>query len=603
MSPQEKVTKAFPPNAEVRISEEHLREFLQSDQAALKSFEEQYAVLLEIRALTCARNQSIDHFASVATVKALPLSRDCLAAQDAQLSQYLGMRQVAIRFSQPPLRPLVPLGTPAAIPGTAGLEIYAGETASNAGVAVLQSTRGEFVSIEIPSGKKIANLPTMADASYRALLSPNGRVIAIDTRNSGVTFVDTETGTKLWEAKNIKELLAWMPEISAALATDSKSGALSLINFKTVTVESHFSGLSNQTWALPVTHSPSRLLIGSQYEFALVEHTRGPEGIKGTIVKEFRIKEGQGITSSPPTLMLGGKAIVFIAARDFAAINLESGAEILWPTGVLLANRYAKLGETKLLIDSLEANGVAAKPWVLDIEKISLSPVETEAGSSGILVELAGRTGFMRRGYDQVWFGDKVKTGEPVQLDARLNALNAERNVERQVERLEAQMRGSNFVASRVVDAPSAQTAAIDNANSPIVALARDAQIEAVGVYQGSPGTLVATDGRKVGQVEIRVRRSAKPVILALSSYEPVQWTLIPEPDAKISAVLVSGYYSSRVIGAGTASVVMTGKAYAYKTGNPEYNVLNQEIAKWTGKSIDTFQGEYEGNSFSVGGS
>lgn len=46
----------------------------------------------------------------------------------------------------------------------------------------------------------------------------------------------------------------------------------------------------------------------------------------------------------------------------------------------------------------------------------------------------------------------------------------------------------------------------------------------------------------------------------------------------------------------------MTGSTYAYKIGTKEYNTLNQETTRWTGKSIDVFQGRYEGSSFSVGG-
>ena len=147
----------------------------------------------------------------------------------------------------------------------------------------------------------------------------------------------------------------------------------------------------------------------------------------------------------------------------------------------------------------------------------------------------------------------------------------------------------------------SRQIGAAGGANSPIANLARDAQVEAVGVYQGGTGATRTTGGRKTGNVEVRIRRSAKPMVLVLSSYEPVRWELISEPGARLAAVLVSGYYPSQVVGAGSARIIMAGNAYAYKLGSPEYNNLNQETIKWTGKSIGVFQGRYEGGTFSVG--
>ena len=77
----------------------------------------------------------------------------------------------------------------------------------------------------------------------------------------------------------------------------------------------------------------------------------------------------------------------------------------------------------------------------------------------------------------------------------------------------------------------------------PLANLARDAQIEAVGVYQGKAGGVTQTnDGRKMGYVKVRLRRSVKPVVLVLSSYEPVRWIRIPESGVRLAAVRVSGY-------------------------------------------------------------
>lgn len=140
-------------------------------------------------------------------------------------------------------------------------------------------------------------------------------------------------------------------------------------------------------------------------------------------------------------------------------------------------------------------------------------------------------------------------------------------------------------------------------ASGPIAELARNSQIEALGVYQGKMVGMQATaSDRRKGNIEVRIRRSAKPIVLVLSSYEPVRWQLIREPGANLVVVLISGYYQSEVVGAGTARVVMNGSSFAYKPESQEYSTLNRDVMRLTGKSIGIFQGRYEGVSFSVGG-
>jgi hypothetical protein len=138
--------------------------------------------------------------------------------------------------------------------------------------------------------------------------------------------------------------------------------------------------------------------------------------------------------------------------------------------------------------------------------------------------------------------------------------------------------------------------------NAPLAELARNALVEGVGVYQGGPGAPPAPGARRTGYVEVRIRPSAKPIVLVLSSYEPVRWMLITERGAQLAAVLVSGYHPSQVVGAGNARVINTGSAYAYKMDGQDYQALNRDVARMVGKGIGLFQGRYEGGQFNVGG-
>ena len=137
--------------------------------------------------------------------------------------------------------------------------------------------------------------------------------------------------------------------------------------------------------------------------------------------------------------------------------------------------------------------------------------------------------------------------------------------------------------------------------SGPVTELGRNASIEAVGVYEGGDIGQARGASHRTGTVQVLVRRSAKPIILSLSSYEPVRWVLTVEPGAKLAAVLSGGYYESQVIGAGNARVYQIGRTYAYKRGGAEYSQLDAEVARWTGKPIQVFQGRYTGSTFVVG--
>ncbi len=131
---------------------------------------------------------------------------------------------------------------------------------------------------------------------------------------------------------------------------------------------------------------------------------------------------------------------------------------------------------------------------------------------------------------------------------------------------------------------------------------ARDAQVEAVGVYEGTGGTHAFGKQSQAGTVAVTIHSSSMPIVLVLSSYEPVRWRLSSEPGANIAAVLVSSYQASEVEGAGSARVIVIGNKYAYKNGTPEFNDLDRQVFGLTGKHISLFQGAYSGLSFSVGG-
>jgi hypothetical protein len=134
----------------------------------------------------------------------------------------------------------------------------------------------------------------------------------------------------------------------------------------------------------------------------------------------------------------------------------------------------------------------------------------------------------------------------------------------------------------------------------PVPTWARDAEVIAVGVYESTAGEHGPGKDRRAGPVTVHVKRGGKPIVLVLASYEPVQWRVEPEFGARISAVLLGGYYQSRVQGIGDAKQIDIGRVYAYQQGGEGYRELEVAVARYTGKRIHSFQGRYSGQTFTV---
>jgi hypothetical protein len=191
---------------------------------------------------------------------------------------------------------------------------------------------------------------------------------------------------------------------------------------------------------------------------------------------------------------------------------------------------------------------------------------------------------------------DGVKRGPRYGLEALKQLLDEERRAE-QEKNARAVAAREGFQLDRVVGG-------VPVASGPLLEVAKDAQIEAVGVYEAKFGTHGVGQRSIPGVVTVTLQRSPKPTVLVLSSYEPVSW-LISGPGSKdLKAVLLAGNSESTVKVTGSTGVQVTrmGGQYAYQQSGSGFSELQREVIKRTGKSIDTFQGAYSGLVFMVGG-
>lgn len=621
LSPSEKITKAFPPSAEVRISLENLEALIPSGDESLKLFKNNLESRLTLRALTCSQGNSISRFDSIEKVKKLAIDRDCLREQDEQLQQLVGLKLVGFRLTQSPLKPLVKLGPPSTLQALDGVEPYILKSASKAGVAVLRGSRNEFISVEIPSGKKIASLTTMPEASQSNFsLSPNGRILAIPVNNRGLNFLDIETGQNVWLAEDLVQFYAWLPEVQSALVRKYKNGKneVMLIDFKTGEIKSYLNAPDRfPSWALPVSELPSRVLIGFNSELSLVENTRSSEGVEGTVIKNLKIQSREGINPATLTLMLNGKAIAFTTgAQNFMLINLETGEEKIFETKEFLLGRYtAKLSEETLLVDSDNSSSERSiyQPWILNVKDSTLSPVETAEANTGEIYPLDGRAGFMRRERHKMWIADELQTGKPeslgnviaghkleLQLEALENeekiakarqvAMNAAQDISRVQQKLGAKsISDTNLdqLREKILQDQLKQIEQNRYYSTPMAAGTASAPIEpsssndySVAANEARKQTISKAIYRILGDipsnakveaigvyetlnrspngVNVIVKKSDRPIVLILSGSLPIRWNLIKEPGTNLAAVIATGTEVSQVFGAGSTKVMVT---------------------------------------------
>jgi RNA polymerase sigma factor (sigma-70 family) len=115
--------------------------------------------------------------------------------------------------------------------------------------------------------------------------------------------------------------------------------------------------------------------------------------------------------------------------------------------------------------------------------------------------------------------------------------------------------------------------------------------------------------------ITVEVRRTARPVVLVLTSYYEVAWHVKPAAGARIKQVIVSGYYPQEVNGI-PAGVPVTNTSWYPSDGSRrtggffwewegdtvEYREMVRKLNADTGLPVATFQGEYQGERFVVDG-
>lgn len=132
-------------------------------------------------------------------------------------------------------------------------------------------------------------------------------------------------------------------------------------------------------------------------------------------------------------------------------------------------------------------------------------------------------------------------------------------------------------------------------------------ELHVVGVYEARSDH--SGNHHPTGTVGVSVERTNQPMVLALSSYEPVQWQLKLAPGAKVEKIILNGYHDQSVIGADGIPIEEysyegTGKSFSdfpYRwKGDRTQGVMVAQLEALTGQNMTSFQGCYRGTQFTL---
>jgi hypothetical protein len=591
-TPEARINAAVPLADPVRNNHAWLLEATTGAQK--KDVEARFDSRLKLRALNCAQGYAPSFFASADEIRRKVGGSSCFAEADAELARWTGLLRAGIVLARPPLKP-VPRSGPAFV--LADGFISGAVFAAAAPVALLDVGPGQTIQVvDIETSRPLLREP--AASSKIGQLSPNGRLFTVGD-NDRLRIRDSETGAVVAELPLVRwHTFHWLDN-RTAIYNRSGSGAEKpfLIDFasgKEVPIPWLSSGVQRAT---AVAGADNQYVVFSGATITKIAFERG--GVEPS-VSAIADKQSPGTNwalNTSGTTSGGshffGTAGSGLRITDLATLEVESVA--LEPFNVQLS--FATADPDKVIVTGYvnPTQGEGPRTLLYSIGTHSLAPVDATKVTSQrfVYVPALRKQGVIVDRKIELMDALPTQAELPLaQFTAQMQDLVNQRKLAA-FERQQAPGPGVGATGPSPIQSMG---------NAPLADLARDAQVEAVGVYQGAGGTSATPGARRTGYVEVRVRRSTRPVILVLSSYEPVRWMVITESGARVAAVLVSGYYPSQVVGAGSARIIVSGSAYAYKQDSAEFQALNRDVARMLGKGIGLFQGRYEGGPFSVGG-
>ncbi|MDQ3038761.1 MAG: hypothetical protein M3R16_03005 [Pseudomonadota bacterium] len=638
-SSEDRITAAVPVAAETLAAKQAHDDLAKSLGVDTAGMEAEYRSQLKVRALECAHGYTPSALSGEEDIRKALVDKDCFTQADAALLKWIGLRRIGLLLAAAPLRP---------IPGKAPAMLLAADYiseisfAERAGVALLQSSKAYHV-VDMTTGQAIRTAPVQSGSPITSL-SPNGRLFVAGS-GGAATVHESETGTVLATLPGVSSWqLYWVGDVGAIYPA-GQGAELNFIDFTSGRESKIPMMVGNLDKIVALPGPARRYAVLGWGRHGVVELQPTPQGWNAVLVSESKSATGgwarntSGLTSDQKYLYGTSSKLQLL---ELASMKLHTVT-----FDPMYVQHIAATPDPDHLVVSgffKGAPGLGPKQFVYSISRRTLAEVnaDTLLSTRFLYIPTLRKNAIVDRG--KIVIVDAIPAAAPAPMSeqlerhaAELEAVAASRAAERMEMAMPAmdidsaraellarmQREGATLppelaaIAARAKAAPSVRAAIgarVPPARSvpvpplypgPVGTLARKADVEAIGVYEGTASLASSATARgssaRTGTVHVRVRRSARPVILVLSAYDPVRWHIAIDPGATLAAVLSSGYHPSEITGAGNARVYKIGRHYAYKRSNEGFANLDNEVARWTGKRIGVFQGEYTGSSFSVG--
>jgi hypothetical protein len=564
-----------------------------SDVAAQEALQREYDSRRAVRAAKCLPGKP-SIFATADDIRA-GVNPACMASADEELRAWTQGARLKALLTSPALRPL-PATPPKLIATTETPGIFGMSDASP--ILVVARDRKLEV-LDAGTGQTVFRDTALPERPAFVVPSPNGRVFAA-VEASNVVLRESETGEVLANYTGYRNFV-WL---------DSTTGLLTDVNFSqralldgTTGALSQPKGMSAFTGTVArVSSKPLRFVIPGFMNLASFELTR--QGVPQIRLLEQRDRLRTGGSNGNLLATGDGRHVVIADAKYIIVADATSLASRAVPTGLFNPLQACALEEPDavLIKGSVRDQHFRDYYYVYDLGDDTFAPVEDERllTSGGSVVECPVRFGGLNAVYAKTQNGfrriDDVKIGVRYgvgALDAHMTEL-----FDAEEQRLQA---------VRARESAGAAGLFSSQAGAPVKPalgeLAADASIQAVGVYEAENSSRGAgpTAKRWPGPIMVIVRPADRPIVLVLTSYEAVTWNLNVMPGARLKAILLGGYHSSTVTGAGNTRIVSI-QPYAYEANSSGYAALDNEVMRQTGQRIGAFQGRYGGKTFMVGG-
>lgn len=434
-------------------------------------------------------------------------------------------------------------------------------------------------------------------------LSPNGRLYTAGN-GTGTRIYDAETGDQMGEFPSVNvQNFFWLDNRIALYYErgNQNVSTASMLDFTTGTTTS-FDGINSEIiqifpdtvkqgeYIVVLKQSALRIAVSNEANAKIIVKQVIPLSRSGWDRRAGTTSDGKSIFRSSQELEFISIADLQISKLDLKPFQLQTVAATADPNVLIITGRASATGGSR---------------YLLALSQKTIAPIQESTIAPGRLVYIPSIKKNAIVSESRLVLLDKIDSNAPqsvyqfvgemtlAQSEYKLKMFEQQQNALRQMQ---------NSGSLSQLGHPSAYSSQTFAQSKPEWADAdsiKDASIQAVGIYQGK--TVGGSKNRPY--IQIRVRPSSKPIVLVLSSYSAVRWIVTPERGARISTVLVSGYESSDVIGAGQARILRLGSDYAYERSSPQYQKLDDKVYRFLGRRIGTFQGLYEGENFSVGGS